>query len=767
MLASACASVPRSSGDVAVPRTILLRGENLAESKRMIQRGDASLRASLDALLDSANSALKARPLSVMQKGHVPPSGSKHDFMSMAPYWWPDTTKPGGMPFIRRDGEMYPDSRVDHDGIRLQQTIARAEALALAHYFTGDARYSEGAARLLRVFFVDTATRMNPNLEYAQAVLGVNSGRGIGIIDTRSMPQLVDALRLLEGAPGWTSADKAAMTAWCASYLHWMFVSKNGGEERAATNNHGTFYDEQVVALALFVGDTDAVRRTIDGSKRRIERQIKDDGTQPQELERTRPLHYSVFNLDAFTMLAEMARHINVDLWRFSAESGGSLAKALAYVAPYANPAMPFPKEEISPEGNEVFFAPMQRAAAQLGDARFSHALDYVPVRVRQREFETLAFPRNASDVYEDALRRAAAQVRRTAISLDSAQGYPRITKPDGNFTQVGASAWTSGFFAGTLWYLFQGDRTLEWRQLAERWQAGLEGNKRLTNTHDLGFMLFDSFGHGYLLTGEPHYRDVVMEASRSLATRFNPAVGATKSWNTENVTDARKTWKFPVIVDNLMNLEMLFWAGTHGGDTAWARMARQHALTSARAHVRADGSTAHVALFDPATGALEKTVTWQGYADTSAWSRGQAWAIHGLTAAHGRTRDPELLRTAERAADWFIAHLPADNVPYWDFRHPAIPNTERDASAGAIAASALYDLARRDDVNAARYRAAADRILSSLATSYMAPATPSGAVLLHSTGQRPQGAEVDVGIVYADYFFVEALLRRKGMFLD
>jgi unsaturated chondroitin disaccharide hydrolase len=214
------------------------------------------------------------------------------------------------------------------------------------------------------------------------------------------------------------------------------------------------------------------------------------------------------------------------------------------------------------------------------------------------------------------------------------------------------------------------------------------------------------------------------------------------------------------------MNLEMLFWAGTHGGDSAWATMAERHALTSARAHVRADGSTAHVALFDPATGALERTVTWQGYSDSSAWARGQAWAIHGLSASYARTRRPELLAAAQRSADWFVTHLPADAVPYWDFRHPAIPNTERDASAAAIAASGLYDLARWSDASTAgRYRAAADQMISALATNYMAPPTPNGAVLLHSTGNRPQGGEIDVGIVYADYFFVEALLRRDGMF--
>jgi len=372
-------------------------------------------------------------------------------------------------------------------------------------------------------------------------------------------------------------------------------------------------------------------------------------------------------------------------------------------------------------------------------------------------------------DLVARAMDRASAQLRRTATTLDPANGYPRATRADGSWEQRPANQWTSGFFAGTLWYMAHATHDPEWRTLAERWTVGLESNKNIRTTHDLGFMIFNSFGHGYLVTGDRHYRDVVMEASRSLATRYNPTVGAIKSWETGNANDARRTWKFPVIVDNLMNLELLFWAGAHGGDAAWVQMAGQHALTSGRAHVRPDGSTAHVALFDPATGALEKTVTWQGYSDSSAWARGQAWAIHGLTAAYRHTRNPELLDRAQRAADWFIAHLPEDRMPYWDFRDPAIPAARRDASAAAIAASGLYDLARRtqDVTRAAGYRAAADRMLRSLATKYMAPATPNGAVLAHSTGGKPQNVEVDVGLSYADYYFVEALLRHSGNFLE
>jgi hypothetical protein len=757
------------------PHTILLRGDRLAESKRLLARGDTSLKAAFDALIDSARSALAAAPLSVMEKRKVPPSGDKHDYMSMAPYWWPDSTKPDGLPFIRRDGVMYPESRTDHDGTRLQKTIARVETLALAYYFTGDARYARGASKHLHVFFLDTATRMNPNLRYAQAVLGVNDGRGTGIIDSRTLPDLVDAVRLLGGAPGWSADDAQAMTAWAKAYLGWLLESANGREERAALNNHGTFYDEQIAALALFVGDSALARKTLDaGAKDRIGSQIRADGKQPLELERTRPLHYSLFNLDAFTMLAEMSRHVGVDLWHYVAPSGGSIAAALRFVAPYADPKLTFPATDVTPVGTDVFLPPLRRAAAALHDPLFEIALQYLPAAARRTDLSRFNIPgdelRNASldAIIERAMARAADQLRRTATTLDPVAGYPRATKADGNWEQRPPNQWTSGFFAGTLWYMYQDTHAPEWRSLAERWTAGLEANKRITTTHDLGFMIFNSFGHGYLLTNDPHYHDVVTEAGRSLATRYNPIVGAIKSWDLENATDARRGWTYPVIIDNLMNLELLFWAGSHGGDTAWSRVAERHALTSAKAHVRSDGSTAHIALFDPASGALVRTTTWQGYADTSAWARGQAWAIHGFSAAYGRTRQPELLRAAQQAADWFIVHLPADGVPYWDFRHPDIPNTERDASAAAIAASGLYDLARRSDAGAAaRYRAAADRLVEALATRYVAAPTPSGAILAHSTGGRPQHAEVDVGLVYADYYFVEAMLRRKGKFLE
>jgi unsaturated chondroitin disaccharide hydrolase len=330
------------------------------------------------------------------------------------------------------------------------------------------------------------------------------------------------------------------------------------------------------------------------------------------------------------------------------------------------------------------------------------------------------------------------------------------------------ANTWTSGFFAGTLWYVFELTRDDKWKRLAERWTTGLESDKSLRTTHDLGFMMFDSFGHAYLLTGESRDSEIVIDAARSLATRYNARVGAIKSWDTDSLTDARRAWQYPVIIDNIMNLPLLFWAASHGGDPAWRQMATSHAMRTARVHLRSDGSTAHVALFDPSTGNLERTVTWQGYSDSSAWARGQAWAIHGFAAAYAFTRRPELLRAAQRSADFFLKNLPSDGVPPWDFRAPHPGRVPRDASAAAIAASGLLDLARWSPKPLrSRYVNAADHIIASLEKNYLSTAVSGDAILSHSIGGLPQKSEVDVGLIYADYYFMEALVRRRGVFLE
>ena len=777
-LVAACrpSSTPTPSPRGPQPSTIVLRGDNLARAKSGVLAREEKFRDAYDDLIRDANTALTVAPLTVMQKKRTPPSGDKHDYMSLAPYWWPDTTKPNGVPFIRRDGDVNPESRIDNDSPRFGAMADAVETLALAYYFSNEAKYGARAAELVRVWFLAPATRMNPHLRFGQAIPGVTDGRGIGLIDTRNLSSVMDAVVLLRGAPGWSDADADTFRQWCRAFLAWMQTSPQGKEEAAARNNHGTWYDAQIAALALFTGDTALARKTIaESAPERFAAQIAADGSQPEELARTRPLHYSLFNLEPFYRLAEMGRHVGVDFWSYRAPNGATLRSAMMYLAPYLDPSAKFPKPEITPAHQEEFLRTIRQAQQAFHDPALDAAVARMHSEVLRTDRSRLMYPdapvvsadaahRSLDSLLDAAVQFAGARLRRTAESLDPEKGYPRVTKPDGSWELQGATAWTSGFFAGSLWQMYAMTRAPAWRTLAERWMKGLEANASRTNTHDLGFLIFDSFGLGYQLTNEPRYKSTVLDASRSLATRFNPTVGAIKSWDTEAVGDRRKVWKYPVIVDNLMNLEMLFWASENGGDPAWRALAERHALTSSQAHLRSNGSTNHVALFDPATGSQTGRVTWQGYSDSSVWSRGQAWAIHGLTRSAVATGNPELLAAARRAADWMVAHLPPDGIPPWDFSDPRGPVADRDASAAAIAASGLIMLAGRvDAADMSRYSSAAQRILRTLSASYLAAGTPNSSVLSHSVGQFPQGVEIDVGIVYADYYFLEGIRRYRA----
>jgi hypothetical protein len=759
---------------LAPPRTILARPELLLESRRLVDESNIYIMPAYRALIASADSALKAGPFSVMQKETVPPSGDKHDYLSMAPYWWPDTTKANGLPYIRRDGFMNPQTRIDHDGLRFGAMTDAVEALGLAYWFTGERRYADRAAFLLRTWFLNPATRMNPNLNFAQAILGVTEGRGIGILDLRAFPRLLDAMRLMEGAGSWSANDQTQFSRWLTAYLKWLLESANGKDERSQANNHGSLYDMQVAGIALYLGDSAVAREMIAvDAKAKVDSQITATGEQPLELERTRPMQYSLFNLDALTELAEMARHVGMDLWHYRGAKGGSIIGALKFIAPYADDPAKWLKPDVAPVAPDAASVALRRAGTVLGDSTFGNAGMRAAKKTGASSRELLFYPGvpvaavQRSDLLESqALAYAFDRLKAVAASLDPSNGYPRSTLASGEWDVRPWNAWTSGFFAGALWYAYSQDKTNALRRLAERWTAGLAPARELATTHDLGFIIFNSFGHGYLITGDTSYRRTVVDASRTLANRYSSTVGAIKSWDTFGGPDARKTWEYPVIIDNLMNLEMLFRA-SEWGDTRWKTIAEQHALTSAAAHLRSDGSTFHVVLFNPRTGQAERGVTWQGLSDSSAWARGQAWAIYGFATAYRYTRNTKLLRASESAADFFLSHNATDGVPYWDLKHPAIPGVERDASAGAIAASGLLELARHtDQSHASRYRAAADRILRTLSAQYITRGSSLQSVLAHSVGGKPQNSEIDVGIVYADYYFIEALLRQRGFFL-
>lgn len=336
-LPAAAAAAAEPAAAAAPPATLLLLdAARLADVRARVQRQDAALAPALAALEQEAKAALAMAPVSVMDKGVLPPSGDKHDYMSQAPYWWPDPSKPGGRPYIRRDGERNPEINkiTDHDA--LGRLIDAVSTLGLAFHLTGRDEYAAHAARLVRVWFLDDATRMHPHLRYGQGVPGINEGRGIGIIETRELPELLDGVSLIAASPAWTSADQTRLEAWMRAYATWLIESPHGQEEAKNGNNHETWYNAQVAALAVWTGQTELARRHVEAGRRCVAAQIEPDGRQPRELERTNAWHYSAFNLEAFFDLATLGDRVGVDLWRYRTPDGRSLRQALDFLVPFA-----------------------------------------------------------------------------------------------------------------------------------------------------------------------------------------------------------------------------------------------------------------------------------------------------------------------------------------------------------------------------------------------------------------------------------------------
>ena len=358
------------------PRTFGLNADGLVAARARLATGDERLAPSLVLLRAEADRLLKLQPASVMDKTRTAASGDKHDYFSFAPYWWPDPKKPDGLPYIRDDGRVNPDSKRGTDSGAFSRTCNAVENLGLAYWFTRDERYAEKAATLTRTWFLDGATRMNPSLEYAQAIPGLNNGRGIGILEARHLSNLVDGLALIAGSPAWSAADSTAMTGWLTTYYEWVTTSKNGREEAAAENNHGSWYDVQVVALALHLGRiADAQKIVAQATTKRIQRQIEPDGRQPLELARTKSLDYSCFNLEALVRLARLGESVGVDLWKFSTADGRNLRAALRLVAPYTDPAKKWPKEDIKATDRARILPLLVEALRQGPDVSFSAPL--------------------------------------------------------------------------------------------------------------------------------------------------------------------------------------------------------------------------------------------------------------------------------------------------------------------------------------------------------------------------------------------------------
>ncbi|MGH8897032.1 MAG: glycoside hydrolase family 88 protein [Egibacteraceae bacterium] len=342
----------------------------------------------------------------------------------------------------------------------------------------------------------------------------------------------------------------------------------------------------------------------------------------------------------------------------------------------------------------------------------------------------------------------------RALVPAAEAHGFPEATR-SGRWTYPQKARWTAGFWPGQLWLasLAADDRALA--DAAAAAARRLAPRRTDTSTHDMGFLFSPSWVTAFRLTGDVAWRDGALVAAESLTRRFNPRGSFIRAWGRlDSPVNAGRA-----IIDTMMNLDLLFWASAQTGDDRFADIARRHATTSATHHVRDDGSTAHVFDFDPATGAPIGRNTHQGYSPTSCWARGQAWAVYGFTTAYRRTKVEQFLATARKVADWFLAHLPADAVPFWDFRSPDLPRDVRDSSAGAIAACGLLDLARVTGED--RYREGALRILRALCQEYTTFGMPTHeAILLHGTGNKPGNADIDVSLIYGDYYFVEALMR-------
>lgn len=355
---------------------------------------------------------------------------------------------------------------------------------------------------------------------------------------------------------------------------------------------------------------------------------------------------------------------------------------------------------------------------------------------------------------------------------------FPRTIK-NGELYTTKMNDWTEGFYPGCLWYIYENNRDERWKQAALKWTEALEPLKKLTNHHDIGFLMYCSFGNAYRLTGNEAYKDVLVESARSLCTRFNEKTGCIESWNSRKAWNGKDEWFFPVIIDNMMNLELLYFATKVTGDSLFAKVANKHAETTARNHFRDDYSSYHVVNYDEETGEVLHRATCQGFSDNSTWARGQAWAIYGYTMAYRETKNPDFLKMAVHTADFWLNHprLPEDGIPYWDFnageegyvpdwnydpqRFKVIP---RDVSAAAITASAFLELSEYVE-EGKKYSEAAEHILQSLSSpDYLAePGTNCNFILKHSVGSIPHGAEIDVPLVYADYYYLEALTRYKN----
>jgi hypothetical protein len=387
LLVIALAVAMAAHATATLPLVYSLPADALAAARDRVAHGDPALAPIVARLCEDANHAMQLKPVSVMDKSRTPPSGDKHDYISQAPYWWPDPAKPDGLPFIRHDGRIYPPSKEATDARPWESMAKAVETLGLAYYFTHHEPYAQHAALLVRTWFLDPATRMNPNLRFGQYIPGLNEGRGEGILEMRDLTFVCDGVALIADSPAWTETDNRAFHRWLAAYFDWLTTSPNGRDEASAPNNHGSWYDVQAAHLALVLGKTDFAKKILsDGLEKRIARQVEPDGRQPLELVRTKSLGYSLFNLEALCNLATLAEHVDVDWWAYTTKDGRSLHTALRYLAPYADPNKAWIENDVI-EGNRTELFPLLAEVLRHDDKNSGFASDDAQFRELLEKF--------------------------------------------------------------------------------------------------------------------------------------------------------------------------------------------------------------------------------------------------------------------------------------------------------------------------------------------------------------------------------------------
>jgi hypothetical protein len=383
--------------DSSPPNTVFWDGAHLASLRAGQLDKDPLLKKFAKRLRKNADISLRRGPYSVTYKDDSPPSGDKNDYLSYARYWWPNPDTADGLPYIRRDGKTNEELLAKGDREPIGMLYDDLETVALAAYLFDDDRYAKHGTKLVRTWFLDPATRMNPHLRYGQAVPGRNDGRGSGIIDTRHFIRVLDAVALLDETDAWTEADQAALKVWMKQYLDWLRHDPLAEDERSEKNNHGTWYDAQLAAIAMFVGERDLARQIVEDAKQfRIERAIEPDGQQHEEQRRTKGLHYCVFNLSAMSVLARIGEHVGVDLWSYESIDGRSIRQALDFVMPYLLGKKEWPHEQIadmyvSPSDTGLFYL----AAQRYDEPRYLRAVEKEIKDPRKFQYAPLLFPDN------------------------------------------------------------------------------------------------------------------------------------------------------------------------------------------------------------------------------------------------------------------------------------------------------------------------------------------------------------------------------------